>query len=350
MARVYFLAALNRARNASLELKSTLESMAKPAKPILLIVTPYLADANNGNWRTAQRWARLLQSRYRVIVQANAEGAAALDATCMIALHARRSHPAVLEWRARSTLRPLIVTLTGTDLYRDLPEGNADASDSLEQADALIVLQDDALHHLPAPHRAKAHVIFQSAPALTPAIKPATRLNCAMVGHLRAEKDPLTVLRAWRTLPSAEPIHLRHIGGMLDPELGAAARAFMQAEPRYRWLGALAHGVTRQAIKRAHLLLVPSLMEGGANVVVEALTSGTAVLGTRMSGNIGMLGPDYPGLFPVGDSNALAALLLRCRHDRDFLRGIEACCRRRAHLFSPPAERRALLRVVASLA
>lgn len=323
--------------------------MAKPTKPILLIVTPYLADANNGNWRTAQRWARLLQSRYRVIVQANADNAAARDAACMIALHARRSHPAVLEWRSHSSVRPLIVALTGTDLYRDLPDGNADAQDSLEQADALIVLQDDALTHLPAVHRGKASVVLQSAPALMPAVKPVTRLNCVMVGHLRAEKDPLTALRAWRSLPPAEPIHLRHLGGALNPELGAAARAFMAAEPRYRWLGPVPHGAARQAIKRAHVLLVPSLMEGGANVVVEALTSGTPVLGTRMSGNIGMLGAGYPGLFPVGDSEALAALLLRCRHEPDFLRELNAWCRRRAPLFSPANERRALLCVVASL-
>ena len=317
-----------------------------PAKPSLLIVSPYLADANNGNWRTAQRWARLLEPRWRMIVQANANGPAAQGAACMIALHARRSHPAVLEWRAGPERRPLIVALTGTDLYRDLPEGDADARDSLARADALIVLQQDALMHLPAPHRGKASVVLQSAPALRPAVKPASRLNCVMVGHLRGEKDPLTAFAAWRALPPASPIYLRHIGGALDPQLGAAARALMREEPRYRWLGPLPHPATRQYIKRAHLLLLPSLMEGGANVVVEALTAGTAVLGSRMSGNIGMLGADYPGLFPVGDSAALAALLERCAREPEFLRDLDTWCRRRAPMFSPASERRALLGVV----
>jgi putative glycosyltransferase (TIGR04348 family) len=320
--------------------------MNNPAKPLLLIVTPYLAGANNGNWRTAQRWARLLRPQCRVIVQTNAEGSAARGADLMIALHARRSHPAVLDWRERSPRRPLIVALTGTDLYRDLPEGDADAHDSLARADALIVLQEDALTHLPAAHRAKAGVVLQSARALRPAAKPVARLNCVMVGHLRGEKDPLTALAAWRALPPEEPVYLRHIGGALDPALGAAAQAFMRTEPRYRWLGALPHAATRQAIRRAHLLLLPSLMEGGANVVVEALTAGTPVLGSRMSGNIGMLGADYPGLFPVGDSAALAALLLRCRHEPRFLRGLDAWCRRRAPAFSPASEQRALLRIV----
>ena len=323
--------------------------MTKPTKPILLIVTPYLADANNGNWRTAQRWARLLAARYRVIVQASADGDAARDAVCMIALHARRSHPAVLAWRTLPTVRPLIVALTGTDLYRDIPAADPESTDSLEQADALIALQDDALIHVPARQRAKTHVVLQSAPALTPAVKPTTRLNCAMVAHLRQEKDPLTALRAWRLLPRDAAIHLTHVGAALDPELGAAALDFARNEPRYRWLGPVAHGAARQAIKRAHLLLVPSVMEGGANVVTEALTSGTAVLGSRMSGNIGLLGADYPALFPVGDSAALAALLLRCSRDPKFLRGLNGWCRRRARLFSPIAEQRALSRLVDSL-
>jgi hypothetical protein len=62
-----------------------------------------------------------------------------------------------------------------------------------------------------------------------------------------------------------------------------------------------------------------------------------------------MLGGDYPGLFPVGDSEALAALLLRCRHDPAFLEQLETWCRRRAPSFTPAAERDALQRVVASL-
>src|SRR6185436_13816356 len=130
--------------------------MITPAKPVLLIVSPYLADANNGNWRTAQRWAHLLHSHYQVIVQADAGGTAVRDAACLIALHARRSHPAIVEWRARGTPRPLIVAMTGTDLYRDVPAGDADALDSLVQADALILLQHDAVGHLPDIHRAKA--------------------------------------------------------------------------------------------------------------------------------------------------------------------------------------------------
>lgn len=316
---------------------------ATPALPSILIVTPYLAAANNGNWRTADRWARLLRGAgHEVIVQADANGADTAKADCMIALHARRSHPSVVAWRQRRGRQPLVVAMTGTDLYRDLPGGDGDAADSIEAADALIVLQPDALTFVPPVHRRKAHVVFQSARALRPCEKPSSRLNCIMVGHLRPEKDPRTAFEAWRRIPPQEPVYLRHAGSPLDPDLAAAATALMQADRRYRWLGPVPHPAARQAIKRAHLLLVPSLMEGGANVVVEAITSGTAVLGSRMSGNVGMLGADYSGLFTVGSSDELAALLLRCRREPGFLRRLEVHCAARAGHFSPAAEQQAL--------
>jgi hypothetical protein len=125
--------------------------------PVVRIVTPYGAAANNGNWRTAARWARLLRGRYRTMVQADAlpgEASAEVAGDCLIALHARRSHAAVRAWRERFPQRALIVVLTGTDLYRDLP-GDAQAQASLRLADRLVVLQEDALCHLPAQVRRK---------------------------------------------------------------------------------------------------------------------------------------------------------------------------------------------------
>ena len=266
----------------------------------------------------------------------------------LIALHARRSYPAVAGWRARFPDRPVAVVLTGTDLYRDLPD-DAAASESLALGDRLVVLQEEGLRALPQAQRAKTRVIYQSAGALAPLDKTPGRLNCVMVGHLRQEKDPLTALRAFARLPAGEPITLTHLGQALDPALGAAARTFAQREPRYRWLGPKPHGWTRQFIRRAHLLLIPSLMEGGANVIVEAVTAGTSVLASRMPGNIGMLGRRYPGYFPLGDDGALARLLLRCHRDVTFLRRLDAGCRSRRPLFEPRRERAGLLSLLQEL-
>ena len=284
-----------------------------------------------------------------MIVQAPGDAERAITAhECLIALHARRSHPVIRDWREAHPSDPLIVVLTGTDLYRDLPH-SAEVRDSLDLADRLIVLQEDGVHHLPAQHRDKARVVYQSSRFLVRAGKAAGRLNCILVAHLRPEKDPLTVLRAWRHLPPEAAISLKIVGDSLEPALARSVREAIAGDPRIRWLGAQPHPRTRQLIKRAHLLLVPSLMEGGANVIAEAVTAGTPVLGSRISGNVGMLGRGYAGYFPVGDAEALAALLSRCFQDPSFYAGLWRSCRARRSHFHPRRERSSLLAVLAEL-
>jgi putative glycosyltransferase (TIGR04348 family) len=326
--------------------------MPRTTVPSLLLATPYLATANNGNWRTAARWARLLAPTYRVILQAAdapVTGGRRDAAVALVALHARRSRAAVAAWCAARPDRALVVALTGTDLYRDLPAGDADTAASLAAADRIVVLQEDAPAQLPSALRPRADVVFQSARALRPwPHKAAGRLHCLLVAHLRTEKDPRTAFAAWRLLPRELPITLTIVGAALDPELGAAAAELTAADPRVRWLGPRPHAWTRQAIRRAHLLLVPSRMEGGANVIVEGVTAATPVVASRVSGNVGMLGGGYAGYFPPGDGAALAAILQRAYGDPSFRALLQAQCARRAPRFEPAAEREALEAVVAA--
>jgi len=319
-------------------------------RPTLVLVTPYLASANNGNWRTASRWARMLGLRYRVILQsadADVTGRGCDDAVALVALHARRSRAAIASWRRAHPERALVVALTGTDLYRDVPAGDADALASMAEADRLIVLQEDALAQLPAARRSRASVVLQSARALKPwTHHSGERLDAILVAHLREEKDPRTALAAWRELDPALPATLSIVGAALDPALGDAVRAATRADKRVRWFGTREHGWTRQAIKRAHVLVNSSLMEGGANVVTEALTAGTPVLASRMSGNVGLLGADYPGYFAVGDPAGLARLVERATRDRPWLDRLDRACARRAKAMTPDAEARALLAAV----
>ncbi|MDO9093878.1 MAG: selenoneine biosynthesis selenosugar synthase SenB [Rubrivivax sp.] len=317
-------------------------------KPDIVLVTPALADANNGNWRTAQRWARLLRADYRVRLAGSwAPGQADGPApAAMIALHARRSAAAIQAWRAAFPQRLLVVVLTGTDLYRDIAT-DADAQRSLQLADRLVVLNELGLQALPAALRAKASVCLQSSPARLTLPKSPRHLRALMVGHLREEKCPQTYLDAAARLAHRRDIRLDHIGSALDLELGAAAQACARQVPTYRWLGGLTHAVTRRHIQRAHVLVHPSRMEGGAQVVIEAITSGTPVLASRIDGNLGLLGADYGGSFDVGDSAALAALLQRCRDDAAMLPALQAQCDLRAALFSPAHERQTLLNLLA---
>ncbi|MBJ7313056.1 glycosyltransferase [Rugamonas sp. CCM 8940] len=368
------------------------------SQPHIWIVSPASAKANNGNWQSAKRWARFLRTRYRVTIAqqwpapdgdagsatSSAGGRATGDGApdLLIALHARRSAAALAAFHQAWPQRPTLLLLTGTDLYRDI-QHDASAQAALRQAGALVVLQPDGLDQLPAPLRGKASVIYQSATTLrapasaaatatttamtttTTTSTPATttmpasvapdaapprrrHLDICMIGHLRAEKDPLTFMRA-AALVTAPTARLLHIGGALDAELGRLARHTQALTPRYHWLGALPHGATRQRLKRSFLMALTSHMEGGANVIIEAVTCGVAVLASDIGGNRGMLGDDYAGYFAPGDAAALAGLIERCIAEPAFHARLRAQCAARAPLFAPAAERAALLKLVDNL-
>jgi putative glycosyltransferase (TIGR04348 family) len=317
-----------------------------PMKPRLVLVTPALADANNGNWQTASRWAQMLADDYAVQIVPHWDGT---QADLMVALHAKRSAPSIAAWAAQTPRRPLVVTLTGTDLYRDIAQGDAAALQSLALADRLIVLHERAIDDVPAAHRTKCVVCFQSTPARRALPKTTRHLRALMVGHLRDEKDPRTYLEAARQLASRHDIRLDHIGAALDESLGREAQALTAEQPRYRWLGALPHAATLARIHRAHVLVHPSRIEGGAHVVMEAVRAGTPVLASRIPGNVGLLGAGYAGCFEPGDAGQLAALLQRACDEPAMLAALRAQCELRAPLFDTAREQATLRTTLASL-
>jgi len=311
----------------------------------IVIVTPALADANNGNWQTARRWALMLSAAYRVRLVGTWQGG---DEDLMIALHARRSAASIRAWRELRGPSPLGVVLTGTDLYRDIAT-DADAQRSLQLADALVVLNARGALRLPDALRPRAHVVLQSCPARRTLAKPVRHLRALMVGHLRDEKDPRTFWRAVERLGGRDDLRFDHIGGALDTTLGEEATRLAQRQPQFRWLGPLPHAEVRRRIQAAHLLVHASRMEGGAHVVIEALRSGTPVIASRIDGNLGLLGDDWPAIFEVGDDAALATLIERARDEPAMLIDLKRSAAERAPLFAPEAEREALMRIVRGL-
>jgi len=318
----------------------------------VVIVSPALADANNGNWQTARRWQHLLRPHFARIVRQwpDAEALTSPD-DVMLALHARRSADSVQAWHATHGQRGLGVALTGTDLYRDIGHDPL-AQQSLTLARSLVVLQELGVKALPPAHHAKARVIYQSTSTRQTLPKTTRHLRVVMVGHLREEKDPLTLMAAAGWLPPDAGVLIDHIGAALDPALGQAAQDTQAQCPHYRWLGAVPHAQTLQRIQRAHLLVHCSRMEGGAHVLMEAICSGTPVLASRIDGNVGLLGENYAGLFELGNAKALADLLLACRSPqtgRSLVAHLQHQCALRAPLFEPQAERAALHRWVQDL-
>ncbi len=271
----------------------------------------------------------------------------------MVALHAQRSAPAIRAWAERHPGRGLAVVLTGTDLYGGMSDPRAQLS--LQSAQRLIVLQALGLQAVPAAVRPKTAVIYQSTTPRQPAGKTSRRLNAVMVGHLREVKSPGTLFDAARLLSHRSDIHIAHIGAASDPSWAARAAATAAECPNYQWMGELPHGLTRQRIQRAHLLVHTSAAEGGAHVIMEAACSGTPVLASRIPGNVGMLGEHYAGYFEHGDAAALSRLLELCRDTQgedpatSLLARLRAQCQLRAPLFAPEAERAALYQLLAEL-
>jgi glycosyltransferase involved in cell wall biosynthesis len=227
--------------------------------------------------------------------------------------------------------------------------GRALARRSLELADRLVVLQDEARRALPARLRSKARVVYQSADTALRAAPPRGRFRVLVSGHLREEKDPFRAAAALEQLRALPHIEILQLGAALSDDMRAQAEAWARREPRYRWLGARSHPRALGWIARSQLLVLSSAMEGGANVIAEAARIGTPVLASRIAGNLGMLGRAYPGYFPFGDERALATLIARAaREPADYAR-LKRALRARRRLFAPAAERRALAALLGEL-
>ncbi|HEX9672573.1 MAG TPA: selenoneine biosynthesis selenosugar synthase SenB [Burkholderiales bacterium] len=301
----------------------------------IAIVSPASSGPRSGNRHTAARWAKFLrEAGHRVAV---ATGWDSGSEDVLIALHARKSYDSIGRFHAARPGAPLIVVLTGTDLYRDI-RSDRNARRALDLASQLVVLQERGLRELSRRHRAKTRVIYQSADVRSRHAPPAHRFRVAVIGHLRNEKDPFRATQALARLPQDREFEIIHLGAALTPEMRRSAQSWMKREPRYRWLGSKPHGETMRWLARSHVLVVSSVMEGGANVICEAARIGVPVLASRVRGNIGMLGSGYAGYFRLHDHEALAGLLERAARDSKYYRRLKDTVRARRRLFAPAAE------------
>src|SRR5262249_43052314 len=315
----------------------------------IVVITPARPASRSGNRTTALRWAKILRRLGHGVRIANEYYGTPAD--LMIALHAWRSAGAVRRFRARHPDRPLIVALSGTDVYGYLDRDPRRTLRSLEIADRLVALQDLARRRLPPKLRGKLRIIHQSAPDL-PGRGGASsrRFDVAVVAHLRAVKDPLRAAKAARLVPAASRLRIVHVGGADNTQWAARAEAEMRSNPRYVWRGEVPPAAVRRLLRRVRALGLSSRSEGGANVVSEAAAAGVPVLASRIDGSVGLLGRGYAGYFPVGDTAALARLLCRIEAEPRFLERLRAAVVRRRDLFSPQRERDAWKALLAELA
>lgn len=323
------------------------DSENRTTGPRIGIVTPAPPGSRRGNRVTAERWAGLLTRLGCSVAVVEGYGGEALD--LLIVLHAGRGAPAVRAFRARHPSRPVVVAVTGTDLYGAAP-GVSVVTDALAAADRIVVLQPRTVDDLPAAVRPKASVIFQSAvpPARREPVRPDV-FEVAVVGHLRPVKDPFRTAEASRRLAPESRVRIVHLGEALSPEMADRARTEARTNPRYQWLGDLPHEDALAVVSRCRLVALTSLSEGGPAVIPEAVVAGVPVVASRVAGCVGMLGDDYPGLFPPGDTPALARLLSRAECEPGFYESLRQACDRLRPLFRPEAELAAWARLLTEL-
>lgn len=315
----------------------------------VVIVCPYPRGSRLGNRITALRWRDLFVALgHRASITT---GIPRTRYDVLVALHAYKTADVVRWSREAHPERPIVVALTGTDLSRDIHRRD-EARRSLRLADRLVVLHDHAVRELPRPVRAKVRLIRQSAEPARPGRDAgrARAFDVVLVAHLREEKDPLRAAAASRLLPGSSRVRIVHAGRALDREWGRRARAEQASNRRYRWLGEVSAARAKRLIAGARLMVLTSVSEGGANVLGEAIVSGTPVLATRIPAAVSALGSGYPGFFRVGDTKGLARLLARAEREPAFLALLTRRTKARRRLFAPSTEKKAWRSLLAELA
>jgi putative glycosyltransferase (TIGR04348 family) len=255
----------------------------------------------------------------------------------LIALHAYRSYSSIIAFHEHYPARPIVLILTGTDLYRDMAIHN-EVLRSMEVSNQLIVLQASALDSVPEHLRHKTQVIYQSVVIDSPARVASADFKVTVIGHLREEKDPFCIARSLPLMPPDSKIYVLHLGMAMNGQMEIAARGYSQNLDRYRWLGAVSHADTLKALSSSCLMVISSRMEGGAHVVSEAIALGVPVIASDIPGNRGLLGDDYLGYYPVGNEAALANLLYSAETMPDFYSALKRQIDIRRDLVSPDRE------------
>jgi putative glycosyltransferase (TIGR04348 family) len=303
----------------------------------IVLITPEGPTKRTGNRVAAMRWARILRGlRHRVRLASDYDGQ---PADLMVAVHAWRSSVSIERFKTKYPTRPVILQLSGTDIYDYLQSDPEPTLRSMHLADRLVALNDCAPRVVPKHLRKRLRIIHQSAKPPSQPRKPSPRaVIVSVIGHLRDVKDPLRAAEAARHLPPASRVRIEQVGRAYSRQWAARARAEMKANRRYSWRDDVPAATVRSLLARSHAMVISSVSEGGANVISEAAVAGVPVLASRMDGNVGLLGADYPGYFPVGDTHALARLFDRLEREPAFVARLGKALARRAPLFRPARE------------
>jgi putative glycosyltransferase (TIGR04348 family) len=306
------------------------------------IVTPAPPGTLHGNRITALRWHQfLMRLNYQSTITEQWSGK---SCDLLIALHGLRSYDSIKAFKKTHPDRPVVLIMTGTDIYRDL-KNSKKVIQSMEMADVIVVLQPEAIHSLPKQFHPKVRVIYQSVKGITKKEPPKRYFLASIIGHLRSEKDPFCAAQSLKLLPPDSKIQLIQLGQAMSPDFKKEATSLDKNIERYQWLGQLSHSKTLQWLSRSHVMIISSIMEGGAHVVSEAIAIGIAVIASDIPGNRGLLGNSYPAYYPV----ALSKLLTKAETNPVFYQKLCKAIAGRQKITKPELEQESIQKLIKSL-
>lgn len=312
----------------------------------ICVSCPAPPRSRTGNRTTALRWQSIFRELGHNPTIRLPEDSPAHHCDLLVALHATKSSDAIV--RASANRVPVVLALTGTDLYAD--EGRDLSACSMELADRLVVLQSLATKTVARRFRRKIHTIHQSITQLKiDRPRKPKQLRLLVAGHLRDVKDPMRAEHAVRRLPDDSKIVVEHFGAVLEPKYRKLVQQATKENPRYRHFGEVSRGELRRRLATCWMLVLSSKLEGGANVLSEAIVQQTPVLASRIDGSVGLLGEGYEGYFDVGATKELRELLTRCEREPKFYAKLRAQVKKRSTLFQPKLERSAWKKLLAEL-
>jgi starch synthase len=165
---------------------------------------------------------------------------------------------------------------------------------------------------------------FFSVPSVPRSEKPLFRV--CYVGRVQMAKGVAYLLQAWKRLA------LPHAELVLVGEVKPAAQSVLNswADSSVRFTGILPPEEVAKIYRESDLFAFPSVSEGLAEVVLEAMATGLPVVATDLSGANDCLKHGKEGLIiPARDVDAMADAILWCYQHRDESRAMGKAARAR---------------------
>jgi len=314
----------------------------------ICISCPASPGSRTGNRITALRWQAIFRGLGHRPTIRTPQDAPSRDCDLLVALHARKSADAIRRSKNSKNEIPVVLALTGTDLYSKKNRGLTDRS--IKTADRIVVLQSLASRAVPRRYVRKLRTIHQSIKPLN-VTRPSTpnQLRVLVAGHLRDVKDPMRAEQAARRLPPDSKIVVEHFGSILEPKYAKLVKHATKQNARYRHYGEISRWELRRRLAKCWMMVLSSKLEGGANVLSEAIVQHTPVLVSRIDGSVGLLGESYEGYYEVGNTKQLRHLLNRCEREPKFYAKLVSQVKKQSKLFLPKQERQAWRKLLAEL-